>query len=193
MLVGLGMVVFIPKSTIHLMINRLYSEPADHIFEYFTWLGDGVSITILCILLLAWNRREGMIVSIACIAASLIAQFLKQIVFPGTPRPLLYFDNLQRMDELHRVKWIEDAFLNSFPSGHTTAAFAFFCALCIIIYKHRVLHMLFFLLALGIGYSRIYLSQHFLTDVLMGSFIGTSTAIAIVFLGQRYTGNLEIN
>lgn len=181
------------KTDLHLLINRYNNEWADHAFEYFTWLGDGFSITILCILLFAWHRGKGIIVSISCLVASLIAQLLKQFVFPGEPRPLLYFSEMNRISELHRVALSENAFINSFPSGHSTVAFAFFCAACVLVVKRPALQSLFFLLAFGIGYSRIYLSQHFLSDVTMGAFIGTATALLTVYIARRSNRISEID
>ena len=72
---------------------------------------------------------------------------------------------------IREVPFVENAYFNSFPSGHTTAAFAFFCALSILARKHPLLQSLFFLLAAGVAYSRMYLSQHFLADVLAGSLL----------------------
>jgi membrane-associated phospholipid phosphatase len=42
--------------------------------------------------------------------------------------------------------------------------------------KSKAIVIVFFLCALLVAYSRIYLSQHFLIDVLAGSLIGTGTA-----------------
>jgi membrane-associated phospholipid phosphatase len=38
-----------------------------------------------------------------------------------------------------------------------------------------------------VGYSRIYLSQHFAIDVLVGSFVGVSMTIFCKFYFDKYT------
>jgi membrane-associated phospholipid phosphatase len=58
----------------------------------------------------------------------------------------------------------------SFPSGHTSAAFALF--VCLVLITPRKWTPLWMILAWATAYSRIYLSQHFLEDILFGSMIG---------------------
>jgi membrane-associated phospholipid phosphatase len=41
--------------------------------------------------------------------------------------------------------------------------------------------LLLLLLAVLVGYSRIYLSQHFLADVVAGSFIGVAGGVLCVY------------
>lgn len=57
----------------------------------------------------------------------------------------------------------------SFPSGHTTAAFAF--ATAVFVYN-RTYGILLYILATLIGISRLYLFEHFPIDVLVGAIIG---------------------
>jgi membrane-associated phospholipid phosphatase len=45
------------------------------------------------------------------------------------------------------------------------------------------------LLALGVGYSRIYLMQHFLTDVLAGAWLGTLCALLGTWVAQSIGGS----
>jgi membrane-associated phospholipid phosphatase len=51
--------------------------------------------------------------------------------------------------------------------------------------KNNFLKTGFLLLALLIGYSRIYLSQHFLEDVYGGSIVGTVTTFFIFWLAMK--------
>lgn len=164
------------KNDIHLAINAHYSTFADFIMPYITLAADGYTVAILIILLFAWNRKFGLWTGISVILASAITQLLKTTIFAGEPRPKLFFGE---HSPLRLVPGVENYLLDSFPSGHTTAAFAFYFALVFIV-KNNYLKAALFLFALLIGYSRIYLSQHFLNDVFFGSLIGTVTTFAVM-------------
>ncbi|SEP37265.1 phosphatase PAP2 family protein [Propionispora vibrioides] len=63
----------------------------------------------------------------------------------------------------------------SFPSGHTFASFA---AAAAIFCRSRKLGATAFLLATGIGFSRLYLFVHYPSDVLAGVLLGTLSGVA---------------
>lgn len=70
---------------------------------------------------------------------------------------------------------------NSFPSGHSTSAFCLFFCLCII--SPKVWQKIFFFcLAILIGFSRVYLSQHFFEDIYVGSIIGVGFSFTIFYI-----------
>ena len=66
--------------------------------------------------------------------------------------------------------------MNSFPSGHTITAFAIFIILAMVV-KKQYLKVLFTLTAILAGFSRVYLSQHFLEDIFLGALIGVAIAL----------------
>ena len=45
-----------------------------------------------------------------------------------------------------------------------------------------MMKFVFFLIALLVGYSRVYLSQHFFEDVYVGSIIGVSVTLVVYYL-----------
>lgn len=76
----------------------------------------------------------------------------------------------------------------SFPSGHATIAAAFYGYLAYILikllpakYKWPVI-ILTIIIAASIGFSRLYLGVHYLSDVLAGYLIGLTALIAVVNL-----------
>jgi len=69
----------------------------------------------------------------------------------------------------------------SFPSGHTTSVFALFTLFSFFLKKRRYAIVLF-ISCLLISFSRIYLSQHFLEDVLAGSLVGIFSALFIYLI-----------
>lgn len=69
----------------------------------------------------------------------------------------------------------------SFPSGHSSTAFSTATALSIAYPKWYVIAPSF-LWAGAIGYSRMYLGEHYPTDVAAGAVIGAGTAAAFSFM-----------
>jgi undecaprenyl-diphosphatase len=67
---------------------------------------------------------------------------------------------------------------SSFPSKHTTLAFA--VAFSVLFYK-RTLGCILSLLALLAGLSRIWMGQHYPSDILGSALIGGVTAICVNF------------
>lgn len=68
----------------------------------------------------------------------------------------------------------------SFPSGHTTASFA---VVGVVLLRCRLLTFIPILcLAILIGFSRIYLRVHYLTDVVAGALLGLCCGMASVLL-----------
>ena len=64
---------------------------------------------------------------------------------------------------------------NSFPSGHSSAAFAMALALAFW-FNNKAVSIVVILMAIGVGLSRIYLQQHFIEDVIGGATIGLLAA-----------------
>lgn len=153
---------------IHLVINSFNNYFLDTFFKYFTHVGDGVFIILLSILLLFYRKGYSFLIVSSYAITSLIIQFIKRGLFYGSPRPLRFFEFSYY---LHYVEGVEMADINSFPSGHSATAFTLFICLAALT-KNKMWQFMYFLLAILVAYSRMYLSQHFLIDVYAGSMIG---------------------
>ena len=156
------------KGEAHLILNQCRFEFCDYFFFLATYLGDGIAVVSIVILLCFVKYRYAIFTGLSNIISSLITQTLKHTLFADQVRPAKYFEGIV---QLNRVPWVENYFYNSFPSGHTTAAFTTFFCLALML-ENRSMKFLMFVVALTIGFSRVYLSQHFLNDVYAGSIIG---------------------
>ena len=84
----------------------------------------------------------------------------------------------------------------SFPSGHATIA-TLFCFLIVFAYKNHIkkrllkfIFVVFFIIsALAISFSRIYLSVHYASDVIVGIFIGLLISSISVFIFENFFGS----
>lgn len=155
------------KETLHVALNRYHSAFFDTFFKYATFLGDGVMFGVLVIVFFFIKKRMALVFGVAGILTLLITHLFKQILFRGLPRPAEFIG----VENLHLVEGVKMAFWNTFPSGHTTTAFAIFTILCLYFNKCKSQYV-WVSLAIIAGLSRVYLSLHFWLDIFVGSFIG---------------------
>jgi membrane-associated phospholipid phosphatase len=170
---GIVFLVMFPKDVIHITQNGWYSPFFDTFFKYATLMGEGIMYgsVAICLVFIKWRYLLGLVIT--GIITLLLVGVLKQVVYAGEPRPAKYFKDKY---ELRLVEGVEMNMINSFPSGHTTSAFSCFAFLAFIVVSHWAKILCFIAAALA-GYSRIYLSQHFLEDVVAGAALGTMIAI----------------
>lgn len=172
-----------------LFFNELHTPVFDHIFKWTTQLAEIPLFIFILIVAIRFSYGRGLALLTSCSITFLIIQFLKKIVFESQVRPSLFF---QGKAELNFVQGIQIAYHHSFPSGHTAAAFALFTLLALMI-ENKKWSILFFILALMVGISRVYLLQHFFRDVYAGSFIGVSvsTIFYLTFVRSSLYQNLS--
>ena len=75
--------------------------------------------------------------------------------------------------------------VHSFPSGHATTAFAMALIMAYII-NRKAWSVILPLLALIAGYSRVYLAQHFPTDIFAGMCIGIVSSILSLLIYRKF-------
>ncbi|QKZ15661.1 phosphatase PAP2 family protein [Spirosoma sp. KUDC1026] len=166
------------------MVNVRNTEVADVFFTYVTYMGDGAFFVIICLILLAVNQRIGVMALASFALSSLTSLFLKSVMFPNSLRPLKFFEH--SAFEYHIIKGLDVHSYNSFPSGHTTTAFAVFSLLTFLdTRKSRA--WLFVFLGVLTGYSRVYLFQHFVEDTYVGSMVGTISSVVVYLALQKWT------
>ncbi|MDP2423449.1 MAG: phosphatase PAP2 family protein [Bacteroidales bacterium] len=159
---------FHTKADLHLAINGAHSAFGDFFFINITHLGDGLTTIVVVIILLFFSYRKSLMIAAPFLAGGLVAQVMKRFIFNDMDRPVRYFADIT---ELHIVEGVKLYGAHSFPSGHTASAFSLFFCLAIFV-KNPPAKVVFMLLAVLVAFSRVYLSQHFLADVVAGSLIG---------------------
>lgn len=181
LIVALTMKFFYTKETLFLTVNLNYNTYADQFFKILTHVGDGLMFIAIVLILLFVEYRKSILAFAVYIISSQITQFLKRVIFEDVPRPKKYFEGLQ---ELHFVDGVQVHNMMSFPSGHTTSAFALATFLTLIA-KNKNIGYVYLILAILIAYSRMYLAQHFYEDVMMGSLIGVLSTFITTYFLQR--------
>ena len=178
------LVLFKEKSAIHLAINSFHNPFLDQLFAKATWLGSGWAILVILIIFLFIKYRYIFILLISNLFITLTVQGMKHLAFPGTPRPVEWF---KEISQLYLVPGIKIHHFNSFPSGHAATAFGLFFILCLIT-RNSIVKLLWFFLALLTAFSRVYLSQHFLIDIMAGSFIGIFFTFFSFYYFNKFVG-----
>lgn len=194
----IGLLYFYPKLELHLLLNSHHTGIQDFFFKYYSMLAEW-PLYILMLLPLFWKKYTMTIFfALSELSAGAILQILK--FFISSPRPASAFEHYQNLT-LPVVEGVNMYHSNSFPSGHASTFFVFCtCTAIILAYRyqqnahqndHKIKALInFFLLSLLVptaalgAYSRIYLSQHFLSDVCVGSIIGFITPCLIFYFAR---------
>ncbi len=182
LLSGLWLVAAVPRLELHLWMNSGHNRSLDTFFRLLTFLGNGWFAVILSMLFLFFRFRYFFMLIMSFIVSGLLAQLLKRFVFPDVLRPAAYLD---QMAGLELVPGIDLHHTLGFPSGHATTAFAVLL-LAGFITRNRFAVFVLMLTAWLAGMSRVYLSQHFLMDVLGGSLIGVFSALFFYWYFRKF-------
>ena len=149
--------------------HNLNSELFNKIMIFFTILGDNGMIWIAVALILFLNRKYRKIGLFSIVSLIICALAVNVILKPliHRPRP---FSELADITLL--IKAPKDY---SFPSGHTAASFV----MVYIFFRHIKKYFIPVLITgILIAFSRMYLTVHFPSDILVGLIIGLLSGYA---------------
>lgn len=187
MLISLILISIYTKKDLHLEVNQYHSNFFDVFFKYSTFLGDGVMFGVLFLVFLFVKRKAAYAFAFSGILTLVLVHVFKKIIFKGLPRPAEFIG----IENLHIIDGVKMAFWNSFPSGHTTTAFAIFTVLTFTYAKCKSQY-LWVSLAIIAGLSRVYLSQHFWMDIFAGSILGILIGFISVFIFSRVEKEIQL-
>ena len=169
------------KDKSFLIINNNYSTNADYFFNYVTLLGEWFLWVPLFVYALFYKRDFFIAVITALIICTVLTHLGKKVLFEGSLRPLRLLEDAARA-----VPILEhNNYNHSFPSGHTSTAFTTALLLAFIV-RWKFAIYVFPLLAFLVGYSRVYLAQHFVTDVLAGTIIGIISSYLALLIYEHF-------
>ncbi|MDN5304196.1 MAG: hypothetical protein PWP46_1078 [Fusobacteriaceae bacterium] len=131
------------------------------IIMYFIGIKYNKNLSKVSILALASNLYSGILV-----------QLIKNIVL--RERPFVSFNELNFF-KFNKIFHYTNL---SFPSGHTITGFSV-CFIYFYFYKNKIIRILSIIIAILIGLFRIYEGKHWLSDVIMGAYLGIIVAKTI--------------
>lgn len=163
------------------ILNRVHE-----VFHDITWLNYAIKyismlaahgeISIACcaiLLIFKRTRRCGLAMAVALVVDFVVVNLiLKNAV--GRERPWTH-EELGWAEDFYAQYGIELSRDYCFPSGHTAVTFCA-AAVLVIFYRAKAIPAVF--VALLIGFSRIYLCEHYVSDVAAGIIIGSLCGVA---------------
>ncbi len=156
----------------------------DPFMKLYTQLGNAGMLFIvlgLALLLFKPTRKAGVSALCAMLIGLIVVNFtIKPLM--ARPRPWLVIENF--------VNLVPEGDPNSFPSGHTNAAFAFALAVCMSAPK-RWMKISAVCAAAVMGLSRLYVGVHFPSDVLAGAVIGSLCGLLGAWVVKQAWGRLS--
>ncbi|MEK6852990.1 MAG: phosphatase PAP2 family protein [Nanoarchaeota archaeon] len=167
--------IIFPSADLYLVskIQEIRNPTLDTVMLWITNIGSGLIIFfIISTLFLYEERKRRWILPLwlGFLLSSLIVYLLKSSI--SRPRPFLELGIPAESDSPN----------SSFPSGHTTMAFA---ALPVIDKEFRKIKLFWIIFAVLVGFSRFYLAVHHISDVIFGAMLGYTLSLIFVKLEEK--------
>jgi membrane-associated phospholipid phosphatase len=164
------------------LTERRHTIP-DYYFYYVTMLGEGYAFIFFGILLWISSWRKMLAIPALGLIVMLTSWGLKQ--FFRHERPSVYLNRIEWEGTMSVLGYPSLGGYQSFPSGHSMAAWALFTLMAVYIRK-TWFSILALILAVSVSLSRVYLMVHFMQDVVAGAMIGFSLGYGVYYAHQRW-------
>lgn len=182
---GLIINYYVPYGNEILYFNPWRMEPLNTLFRLLTHLGEAWAYGFFILLFALVGRyRYALLIAMAGLITLPLQYYIKDGI--GTDRPLTYFEKLDRLQEVVRIADVElNSGQTSFPSGHTSGAFALVSVMAMIFAQTKPQSgVIFALIGALVALSRVFLVQHFLADVLSGALLGLLVGELVAWLSR---------
>jgi len=158
-------------------ISQIRSQILDTAFIIITTTSDTINLIIVGFILtiIKRTRRFGMILLITLVAVTILVTYIKPLIAIEHPsdvfKPLIILPDKFTLEKDSFMPFAQDY---SYPSNHVASAAAFSFIVAGLSYKYSSRFALAFLIFFPalIGFTKLYLFQHHLIDLIGGYFFG---------------------
>jgi undecaprenyl-diphosphatase len=159
------------------------NENLDTLMIIVTTFGDVVSLVIVAIILtiIRRTRKIGMIFLISVVIITILIMYIKPVV--GRPIPPYGFESKLHLSKNFKIEddspvpFARDL---SYPSNHVAQATAFAFIVGFALNKRsRVIGLIMWFFPIIISITRLYVMQHYLTDLVGGFLLGLIISIVL--------------
>ncbi|MCX6189964.1 MAG: phosphatase PAP2 family protein [Bacteroidetes bacterium] len=171
------------KEQLFFTVNLNYNTFFNLFFYLITELGSTWTYLVIILYSLFCSRRFTLMLLVGLLISTIFAQGLKHFVFDDALRPLEYFKDTA---VIHHLSISNSLRFHSFPSGHSVSVFTLI-SIIIVFLPQRKFDVLLLFTGFLVAYSRVYLGQHFVGDVVFGSLLGVVSGAMVVYLFQDET------
>lgn len=188
-LLGTFVIAAYEKGNEILYFNSLHNPFFNSFFTCVTRIAEAPMFLLIIVIAIRFSYGKGLVLALNAGFVFGVTAFLKYMVFSEQTRPSVLFEHTH---QLNFVQGVEVFRYNSFPSGHTSSAFGLFFMLSLLLNDKRW-SFLFFMLAVLVGVSRVYLLEHFFRDVYAGSLVGVvvSAVFYLTFVRSKFYENIS--
>ena len=186
--ITIGAAFYLDDTVWHFILQ--HQNRALHSFMHnVSRFGDWPSHVVLGVFLLgiAWWRgsKRWARIFLSMLVAMAIAGMTGHVIKRAVPRA--------RPSVKSELRWGGPRFstkYHSFPSGHVAASTAFFGVL---IFARRRIGLACLPIPILIGFSRMYIGAHYLSDIVCAAVLGILSALIVtqIFLREHQTSNIE--
>ena len=158
--------------------KNIISKEMTPFIKFITWFGSTIGIIIMTIISMTMirDKKINILLTVCLILGTIINNVIKLIFARERPdiNPLM----------------VEDTY--SFPSGHSMMSMILYGYLIYLVYNHFKISKYKLLIVLGlsilifsIGFTRIYLGVHYVSDVIGGFVLGIAYLIIYIDVSKK--------